>query len=282
VLPLLLSAAGVAAASGAAALAYATQVEPFWLRTRRIELVLCGLHEDLDGLTILHLSDIHAKPGDRRGAVNVRRASRIEADVVCITGDFGDIPPHAPLAADLLACARGRLGTFAVLGNHDYDATPYRRPHRFDDDVGFAVGAALEADGVMVLQNESVSIPVGRTRLWFVGLDDPHTFRDDVSRAYCGVPANEPSIVLAHSWEPTVDVGKRGARLLLSGHTHGGQVRLPFMEPPLHQTFRRPPKVGGFQWVDGVGLHISPGLGGTHHLRFMVRPEATLFTLRRR
>lgn len=279
-LPLLLAAAGLAAATGAAALAYATQVEPFWLRIRRVDLALRGLHPDLDGLTILHLSDVHARPGDRGGHALVARASRIAADVVCLTGDYGDVPPHAPLAADLLLRARGRLGTFAVLGNHDYDATPHRQPHRFDDDVGVAVGAALEADGVALLRNESVCLRVGRARLWIVGLDDPHTFHDDVARAYRGVPSDEPSVVLAHSWEPAVDVGCRRGRLVLAGHTHGGQVRLPFMEPPIHQTYRRPPKIGGCQWIGATALHISHGLGGSHQLRFLVRPEAVVFTLR--
>lgn len=267
--------------TGAALLAYATQVEPYWLRIRRIELELRCLPRELDGLTVLHLSDFHVHERHPEGENLLRVASRIEADVVCMTGDYGDVPLHAPEAAALLQAARGRLGTFAVLGNHDYNLTGHKRPHRFHDDVGLGVAAALEARGaISVLRNRAAPIRVGDARLWIVGLDDPHTFRDDVAMAYRDVPPGEPSIAIAHSHEPTADASARGARLFLAGHTHGGQVSFPRIGPPLHQTFRRPERTGGLQWVGRTALHISPGLGGSHQLRFRVRPEATLFTLR--
>jgi uncharacterized protein len=268
------------AATGAAALAYATLVEPYWFQVRRVELALRCLPRRLDGLTILHLSDLHVHASDPAGQVVVRRAARLPADVVCLTGDYGDVPDHAHLAAPLLAAARGRLGTFAVLGNHDRDATPERQPHLFSDDVGFAVGAMLEARGISVLYNQAVALDVDGQRLWIVGLDDPHLFDDDVPAAYRGVPPDEPSIVLAHSWEPVADCESRGARLFLCGHTHGGQVRLPLLGAPLHQTYRDPPRNGGLSWVGRTALHVSHGLGGTHKLRFAVRPQAVVFTLR--
>ena len=268
------------AATGAAALAYATLVEPYWLQLRRVELALRCLPRRLDGLTILHLSDLHVHASDPLGQAVVRRAARVPADLVCLTGDYGDVPAHAPLAAPLLQSARGRLGSFAVLGNHDRVATPNPPPHLFADDVGFAVGATLEAGGISVLYNQAVALEVDGQRLWIVGLDDPHLFQDDVPRAYRGVPPDEPSIVLAHSWEPVADCARRGARLFLCGHTHGGQVRLPLLGAPLHQTYREPPRNGGLSWVGRTALHISHGLGGTHKLRFAVRPQAVLFTLR--
>jgi predicted MPP superfamily phosphohydrolase len=277
---LLGSLAAAGAATAAATLAYATQVEPFWLQFRRVELRLRCWPRALDGLTVLHLSDLHVQPGDRCGQAVVSRAGRVEADLVCLTGDFGDLPRYSPRAAELLEHARGRLGTFAVLGNHDYyEGTTKHSTHRYSDDVGFAVGAALEATGITVLYNESIRIDVNGTPLWIVGLDDPHTFHDDVPKAYRGVPPDEPSIVLAHSWEPTEDAGERGARLVLAGHTHGGQVRLPLIGAPVHQTYREPPE-HGIAWVGRTLLHISHGLGGSLKLRFMVRPQAVLFTLR--
>jgi predicted MPP superfamily phosphohydrolase len=279
-LPVLAALAASGAATGAAAFAYATLVEPYWLQIRRVELGLRRLPRRLDGLTVLHLSDLHVHASDPAGQVVVRRAARVSADIVCLTGDYGDIPSHAHLAAPLLDPARGRLGTFAVLGNHDRDATPERQPHVFSDDVGFAVGAALEARGISVLYNQAVPLEIDGQRLWIVGLDDPHLFDDDVERAYLGVPSDEPSIVLAHSWEPTADCAARGARLFLCGHTHGGQVRLPIVGAPMHQTYRRPPRNGGLSWVGRTALHVSHGLGGTHKLRFAVRPQAVVFTLR--
>ena len=93
------------------------------------------------------------------------------------------------------------------------------------------------------------------------------------------MPIDEPSIFLTHSWEPTPIAAERGARLALAGHTHGGQVRPPFLSPPHHNCYRAPPKTGGLSWVDDTALHISQGLGGTFALRFLVRPQAVRLTL---
>src|SRR5688572_31246452 len=196
--------AAAVAGTAAAALAYASHVEPYWLHVVRRDLALPGLPTALDGLTVLHLSDFHVRPGDRRGQRVVAEAARLGADLVALTGDYGDIPAFGRDAAELLAPLRGRLGTFAVLGNHDGDVAPHVRPHRFSRDTSNRVGALLEANGATVLVDENVCLDVHGARLWVVGLDDPHTFFDDPARAFAGVPEGEPAIVLAHSWEPAI------------------------------------------------------------------------------
>ena len=276
----LLGIASTIAASGAAALAYATQVEPFWLKQLSVDLSLPRWPRELDGLTVLHLSDMHVAPGNARGIDLIRRAVQTTADLVLMTGDYGDIPEHAPLAAELLRPARGRIGTFAVLGNHDYATWPYVPPHRFTERSASAVTAALEATGVTVLRNQSIHLNVHGHPLWIVGLDDPHTFHDNAERAFVGVPSGATSIALAHSWEPAPVVAEHGSALLLSGHTHGGQVRLPLLPPPVHNAHRRPTRIGGLFWVGDMAVSISHGLGGSYKLRFMVRPQAVLFTVR--
>jgi predicted MPP superfamily phosphohydrolase len=276
ILPL---AAAVAAAS-AAALVYATRIEPYWLQVVRHELALPGLPAALDGLTVLHLSDFHTRPGDRRGHRLLVAAARLSADVVALTGDYGDVPAYAGDAAALLAPLRGRFGTFAVLGNHDADVAPHVSPHRFSRDCSSRVGALLEANGATVLIDENVRLELGHGCLWLVGLDDPHTFHDDPARAFQGVPDGEPAIVLAHSWEPAIPLARHGPTLVLCGHTHGGQVRLPFQDAPHTNTHRRPTRAGGLFQVDGMPVHISHGLGGSHTLRFLVPPQAVIFSLR--
>ena len=268
------------AAAGVAALAYSTQVEPFWLKHLAVELKLPRWPRALDGMTVLHLSDLHVHPRHSRGHDLIRRAMHTSADLVLMTGDYGDVPDHAPLAAEFLRPARGRLGTFAVLGNHDYAAWPYRRPHRFTDQSGLAVASALEATGITVLRNQSIRLDVDGHPLWIVGLDDPHTFHDNPEMAFDRVPADATSIALAHSWEPAPEIAERGSALLLAGHTHGGQIRLPFFAPPVHNTYHRPTRVGGLFWVDDMAVSISHGLGASIKIRFMVRPQAVLFTLR--
>ncbi|HZR00022.1 MAG TPA: metallophosphoesterase [Chloroflexota bacterium] len=269
---------------GAGALFYATRIEPRWLEIRDLTLRLPCWPRRLDGLTVLHLSDLHAKPGEQWQHDLIRQAAAVEADLVCLTGDYGDRPRWAPIAIDAVRGARGRLGTFAVLGNHDFDARVRdgERPARFSPSVAARVGYHMEAQGITVLRNEAVRLCVNGTPLWIVGVDDPHTFHDDAWRAYEGVPPDEQSIFLAHSWEPTPVAAERGARLALAGHSHAGQVRPPFLPPPYHNCYRAPPKAGGLSWVGSTALHVSQGLGGTVALRFLVRPQAVRLTLRSR
>ena len=272
--------AAALAGSAAAALAYASWVEPYWLQVVRRDLPVPRLPPGLDGLTVLHLSDFHVRPDERLGHRVVAQAARLSADVVALTGDYGDVAAFGPEAAELLAPARGRLGTFAVLGNHDADVAPHIRPFRFSGDTANRVGALLEASGTTVLVDENVRLDVRGTRLWIVGLDDPHTFFDDPMRAFAGVPDEEPAIVLAHSWEPAIPLERHGPTLVLCGHTHGGQVRLPFADAPVTNTHRRPTRAGGLFQVGRMQVHISHGLGGTRKLRFLVRPQAVIFSLR--
>jgi predicted MPP superfamily phosphohydrolase len=275
------AALGVGGAAGLGLLAYATQVEPYWLQIVRRDLPLPGLPQALDGLTVLHLSDLHARPGDRRGGRVVARAAGLTADLVALTGDYGDIPPFAEVAAELLQPLRARLGVYAVLGNHDSDVAPYDAPHRYGRDTAMRVGALLEARlGATVLFDQSVRLEQRGARLWIVGLDDPHTFYDDPVRAFRGVPDDEPAIVLAHSWEPALPLERSGATVVLCGHTHGGQVRAPFQDAPETNTHRRPRRAGGLFWLGPTAVHISHGLGGSRALRFLVRPQAVIFRLR--
>jgi hypothetical protein len=268
-------------AAGMGLLAYATQVEPYWLQIVRRDLPLPGLPGGLDGLTVLHLSDVHARPGDRRGRRVIARAARLKADLVALTGDYGDIPAFADVAAELLRPLRAPLGVYAVLGNHDSDVAPHVSPHRYARETAGRVGALLEAQlGATVLIDESVRLECRGAPLWIVGLDDPHTFYDDPVRAFRGVPDDEPAIVLAHSWEPALPLERRGATVVLCGHTHGGQVRAPFQDAPETNTHRRPRRAGGLFWLGPTAVHISHGLGGTRALRFLVRPQAVIFRLR--
>jgi len=270
-----LSAVG-AVVSIALGLLYATRIEPRWPALRRVVLPIGDLPDALDGLTILHVSDLHARPDLPHVAANVRRVASI-ADLVCLTGDVGDLAEHADLGVAALQGLRGRLGTFAVLGNHDL----YAGIHRFDTGVGDRVRLRLEASGIAVLRNQNARIRVRDHNLFVVGIDDPHTFHDGTPRAYRGVPAEASSVALAHTWEIADAAIQHGAALILAGHTHGGQIRLPTRDALVANNHRRPLRVGGVFRYRDRWVHISPGIGQSISLRFWVRPGASLIVLRR-
>ncbi len=265
-----------AALSIAVGLLYATRVEPRWPALRRVVLPSGDLPDALDGLTVLHVSDLHARPDLPHIAANVRRMAAI-ADLVCLTGDVGDLAEHADLGVAALHGLRGRHGTFAVLGNHDL----YAGIHRFDTGVGDRVGLRLEASGITVLRNRSARISVRDQHVFVVGIDDPHTFHDGTARAFRGVPHGAISLTLAHTWEIADAAIERGTALILAGHTHGGQIRVPTRDALVANNHRRPPRVGGTFRYRGRWVHISQGIGQGVSLRFWVRPGATLIVLRR-
>ncbi|TAK22348.1 MAG: hypothetical protein EPO26_11650 [Chloroflexota bacterium] len=279
VLPLL-SAGAVAAGTVAALWTYATRVEPLWPRWEALDVPIRGLSPVFDGLTLLHVSDLHARRRNWRGWQLAEWARRFPVDVVCITGDFGDEPADADVAARLLEPLRGRLATLAVLGNHDYHAVSPVWPPRFTESAARGVASALAATGIRVLDNESVALERDGALLPFIGLGDPHTFHDSVDRAYRGVDTTQPSIALAHSWEPAPECDRRGTQFFIAGHTHGGQVCLPGRDAPVSNTHRRPDRVGGLFRTGSCWVHISQGIGQTHALRFFTRPGVTRITLR--
>lgn len=202
----------------------------FRVREERVEVR--GLPAGLAGLSLVQLSDLHAGSflgrGDLRAVVDEVR--RLDPDLVVLTGDF--ITHHwsevLPLVEDL-AGARGRLGTFAVFGNHDYKDRQEGR-----------IAGALEAHGVRFLRNDRVLLERDGERFALVGLEDLEEGREvDLERARRGL-AGELELVLCHNPRGAPALARLGARLVLSGHTHGLQVDLPWLRTlgPQHPGLR--------------------------------------------
>lgn len=258
--------------AAAAALAWGVFWERRWLEVTGGEVVLEGLPAALDGFRVVQISDVHWDAyTDPAWVLDViERVNGMDADVVALTGDLvTHFRQYIPPCARALGRLRARRGVFAVLGNHDHWAG------------GRILTDALEREGIQVLSNRHVWMD----GFWLVGVDDPHVQRDDLTRALDGIGLDGlPRVLLAHSPDIMEDaVGK--VSLVLSGHTHGGQVRVPGVGAMLHAT-RFP---AGKRFTVGWGqegttvCYTNRGLGSVLiPIRFNCRPEVAVITLRAR
>ena len=221
----------------------------------------------LQGLRVAHLTDFHRSrhTDDRLLRHAVAAANLARPDLILLTGDYVTRDPQdiAP-CAHILAPLRARLGVCAILGNHDYSTD------------GPAVELHLRELGFDVLLNRSLLLPNG---LRIVGLDDDRFHHTDVPQAFRDVQPNEPTLVMAHNPALVERLADREC-VVFSGHTHGGQVRVPVL------TRREIRRIGAKHYAQGwytVGkakLYVNRGLGRVGiPLRLFCRPELALFTL---
>jgi uncharacterized protein len=265
----------LAAATYLAALAlsfYGVVVRRRWVRVRTIDVPIAGLGAAFDGYRIAQLSDLHIGGlGPRRRAERwMRRASALDVDLVALTGDYvtSGTAFHADIAA-VLTSARARDGAVAVMGNHDY----------FGD--GEPLITLLRAGGVSVLRNEHVILTRGGDRLTLAGVDDTWTRRADVGRALAGRDESLPLLALAHDPQLFPELARRGAALVLSGHTHWGQVALPFFADRVNLSRLSYRYHAGLYRSGAATLYVNPGLGTTGPpVRVGAAPEITVLRLR--
>jgi len=283
-------------AAGAAAFGYASLVERNWFTLRRYEVPV--LADDAEPLRILHLSDLHLTPGQHRKQRWVAELAGTDPDLVVVTGDNLAHPDVVPAAAEAFGPLLELPGVF-VFGSNDYAGPVWRNPlSYFDPDRPYVQGeplpyedlrATLVAAGWHDLNNARTLLKAGGRSVEAVGVDDPHVERDDYPTVAGPVsPAADLHLGLTHSPEPAVldAMAADGFSLLLAGHTHGGQVRVPGvgalvtncgLDRRLARGLHRWPGAGGTSsW-----LHVSAGLGThpTAPIRFACRPEASILTL---
>lgn len=290
-------AAGAVAFSGLLTAAYGTLLERNHFALRRF--IVPVLPPGSPQLRLLHLSDLHITPQQRRKVRWVRDLARLQPDLVISTGDHvgGD-----EAAYDNTLRALGPLlglpGAF-VWGNNDHFAPVPKNPTRYFTGSTTArrggrldlapFGARLTERGWLDLNNAVGSLRAAGLRIALGGVDDPHTRRDRfIQIAGRADPAGDVRIGLTHSPEPRVLdwFADDGYDLVLAGHTHGGQVRVPLYGAPTTNCGIDRARVRWLsQWQGPAGrataLHVSAGLGTSPYapVRFCCRPEATLLTL---
>lgn len=260
-----------AALSGAGTLAHGYWAQRFGVVVERVNITLATLPPQLNGLTIAHLSDFHHSDVVPLPYIEevVTLTNELQPDLVVLTGDYvtHDAPTFAVPCAQALGKLQAGLGTFAVLGNHDIWAKP--RP----------IVEALTQAGVTVLRNDGLELLPG---LWLLGMDDVWEHRDDLpgTLARLNPSPDAATILLAH--EPDfADLARDfPIDLLLAGHSHGGQVRLPLLGAPILPWLGERYAMGLTQ-LGRLHVYTTRGIGvlDTLPIRFNCSPEITLLTL---
>lgn len=248
------------------------------IRRRRFQVVervawVPGLDPRLDGLRVAHLSDLHIGALTPRswGLRWARAAAAGEPDLAVVTGDMvtSGTEFHEDVAA-VVGTLRSKMGVFVSMGNHDY----------FGE--GEPLVRLLRERGVKVLRNEGVSLDRGGATIWLAAIDDTWTRRDDVASAMRGRPEGAMTLLLAHDPDSFDEAADAGADVVLSGHTHGGQIAVPFIARAANLASFTHRYILGFYRRGRALLYVHPGLGTTGPpIRIGVAPEVTILVLRR-
>jgi len=258
--------------SGLVVAAYGILVRRRWFRVVEREVRIPGLDAKLDGLRVAQLSDLHVGTLTPKSWAMawVRAANRRGPDLTVVTGDMvtSGTDYHEDIA-EALGALRAKMGVFVSMGNHDY----------FGE--GEPLVSLLTGRGVHVLRNGGQVLERGGARLWLAAIDDTWTRRDDLALAMRGRPEGATTVLLAHDPERFDQAADAGADLVLSGHTHGGQIAIPFLPRRLSLASIAHRYVVGFYRRGRSTLFVHPGLGTTGPpIRIGVAPEVTILVLR--
>jgi predicted MPP superfamily phosphohydrolase len=292
-------------------------IEPYCLTTRRLSLPIPQLPSRLEGLKILQFSDLHLNhqlPNFFLKKI-AKRIGQLSPDLIVFTGDFlcCSRPPDEKRLCDFLCALSAPLGCYAVLGNHDYshfvsindqgeydcierDGPPIikgfqrlfspltalkkkttERAYRLDFQEDLI--RALRKTPFRLLHNETVQVPVGDTSLNLCGLGEYQLAHFRPEEAFRSYDRNYPGIILSHNPDTFPLLENYPGELILSGHTHGGQIYLPGIWKRLTQMENLQYRSGLFQFANKYG-YVNRGIGATLKFRWFAPPELTLIELR--
>lgn len=243
------------------------------------ELRLRNLPPAFEGFSLIQLSDLHNAAFS--SAEFMRRyidiTLRLDPDLIALTGDYQTFPKDVEATAALLAPIgkwsqekRNGRGVVAILGNHDREAG--------EDHVIYALRRA----GIPVLLNEHITLEKREAGLCIAGVRDPWSGRADLDRALYGVPPGTSTILLAHVPDYLEQFAGDRVDLQLSGHNHGGQIKVPVIGALLVSSRFSRRYVEGFYKLKGTVMYVSRGIGGKPPIRLGSKPEITRFVLRSR
>jgi uncharacterized protein len=254
---------------------YSWQVEPFWLEFVKKKMSINGLPEPLVGKTLMQISDLHV--GNRFDYQYIidsfKKAQQFSPDFVVYTGDYVSYEnevQHEQLGEVLEYCVKGKLGTFGILGNHDYGKN-WAQPQVADQ-----ISNQLTKADIHVLRNTQIEVE----GLNFIGLDDYWALNFNPKQVMDHYDKQKANILLCHNPDVCdLNIWNGYQGWILSGHTHGGQCKPPFLQAPLLPIKNKKYAQGEIDLEDGRTLYVNRAVGHLWQIRFNVRPEITIFTL---
>jgi predicted MPP superfamily phosphohydrolase len=255
---------------------YSWQIEPFWVEFVRLKMPVKNLPDALIRKTVMQISDIHiGKRFDYHHIIeSFKKAKEFNPDFVAYTGDFVSANKvkvqYKELEEVLNNSVKGKLATVGILGNHDY-GEDWRQA-----EIADKITLMLEQNGITVLRNVQKDF----SGLNIIGFDDYWGLNfkpENVMNDYDNSKAN---ILLCHNPDVCdLDVWNNYHGWILAGHTHGGQCKPPFLNPPLLPVKNKRYTAGKFELANERTLYINRALGHLWQVRFNVRPEITIFEL---
>lgn len=263
------------AAFGSLPVLYSWQVEPFWLEFVEKKLPIKHLPKSLEGKILMQISDLHVgKRFDWNFLIeSFQKAKQWNPDFVVYTGDFvnhGTAEELEDLEKVMQHAVVGKLATFGILGNHDYGKD--WKDHNCSENVGRIV----ESFGVEMLNNEQKE----SYGLNFIGFEDLWSSKFNPGLVMKDYDPGKANLVLCHNPDACdQDIWNGYQGWILSGHTHGGQCRIPGIITPILPVENKKYISGEINLQDGRMLYINRAVGHSFQVRFMVRPEITVFTL---
>lgn len=254
---------------------YSWQIEPFWLEFVKVKMPVKNLPKHLIGKTLMQISDIHV--GNRFNYNYIidsfQKAKTYKPDFVVYTGDFVSYENKEQFTQLQEVCKHivlGKYDTVGVLGNHDYGYNWQQQ------EVADEITTILEKFGVSILSNQKKNA----NGLQIIGIDDYWGLQFNPKKAMQLYAKNKASIVLCHNPDVCdLNIWNAYDGWILSGHTHGGQFKPPFLNPPVLPVKNKKYTSGKIDLQDGRTLYINRALGNLWQLRFNVRPEITIFQL---
>ncbi|HFK5571092.1 metallophosphoesterase [Elizabethkingia meningoseptica] len=261
--------------AGAFPVMYSWQIEPFWVEFVERKLPVKNLPGELTGKTLMQISDMHVgNHFDWNFLIKVfQEAKAFHPDFVVYTGDYvswESEQQYTQLRKVMQYVVTGKLGTFGILGNHDYGKNWSERH------IAANICDILESSGITMLNNTQQETH-GLNLIGFEDFWSPNFNPLQVMKEYDPAKAN---LVLCHNPDVCdLDVWNGYQGWILSGHTHGGQCRIPGVITPVLPVRNKRYTSGEIDLQDGRMLYINRAIGHSRQIRFMVRPEITLFTL---